>query len=274
MPKRRRDHSSSFDQSEASSSACTSKDAKLHKLKKLLGSEEDVIALEQARCPICMEHPHSAVLLRCSSYKNGCRPYMCNTGYCHSNCLNEFLEKFATPSEPQDNLPSNMGPQDNLPSNMEAQEDPVWSTEPELIRPCGSLSQQRLQCPLCRGQVFGWVVRVPARQYLNSKQRSCSHETCDFVGSYAELRKHARLEHPSVRPWAVDQKRKRDWECSEHVREVEDILSVIHSEFRDTNSDESELPSVFDYRHSFSLFARLFATEDEESETIDLNNRR
>lgn len=43
-----------------------------------------------AVCPICMEHPHNAVLLVCSSYENGCCPYMCDTSYRHSNCLDQY----------------------------------------------------------------------------------------------------------------------------------------------------------------------------------------
>ncbi|XP_073390889.1 uncharacterized protein [Physcomitrium patens] len=45
---------------------------------------------EEATCPVCMEHPHNAVLLICSSYAKGCRPYMCDTSYRHSNCLDQY----------------------------------------------------------------------------------------------------------------------------------------------------------------------------------------
>lgn len=45
---------------------------------------------EDATCPICMEHPHNAVLLICSSHDKGCRPYMCDTSYRHSNCLDQY----------------------------------------------------------------------------------------------------------------------------------------------------------------------------------------
>eukprot|EP00246_Nothoceros_aenigmaticus_P014344 TRINITY_DN538_c0_g1_i1.p1 TRINITY_DN538_c0_g1~~TRINITY_DN538_c0_g1_i1.p1 ORF type:complete len:452 (+),score=32.21 TRINITY_DN538_c0_g1_i1:725-2080(+) len=45
---------------------------------------------EDATCPICMEHPHNAVLLVCSSHGNGCRPYMCDTSYRHSNCFDQY----------------------------------------------------------------------------------------------------------------------------------------------------------------------------------------
>nr|GEV65037.1 hypothetical protein [Tanacetum cinerariifolium] len=42
----------------------------------LVGNENE---WEEARCPICMEHPHNDVLLRCSSFEKGCHPYMCDT---------------------------------------------------------------------------------------------------------------------------------------------------------------------------------------------------
>lgn len=45
---------------------------------------------EEAVCPICLEFPHNAVLLVCSSHEKGCRPYMCNTSYRHSNCLDQY----------------------------------------------------------------------------------------------------------------------------------------------------------------------------------------
>ncbi|KAK1260998.1 hypothetical protein QJS04_geneDACA002227 [Acorus gramineus] len=41
-------------------------------------------------CPICMDHPHNAVLLLCSSHDKGCRSYICDTSYRHSNCLDRF----------------------------------------------------------------------------------------------------------------------------------------------------------------------------------------
>uniref|UniRef100_A0A0D6R719 Uncharacterized protein n=1 Tax=Araucaria cunninghamii TaxID=56994 RepID=A0A0D6R719_ARACU len=45
---------------------------------------------DDAMCPICMEHPHNAVLLLCSSYDKGCCPYMCDTSYRHSNCFDQY----------------------------------------------------------------------------------------------------------------------------------------------------------------------------------------
>ncbi|XVF72216.1 hypothetical protein PTKIN_Ptkin12aG0102300 [Pterospermum kingtungense] len=37
-----------------------------------------------------MDHPHNAVLLLCSSHEKGCRSYICDTSYRHSNCLDRF----------------------------------------------------------------------------------------------------------------------------------------------------------------------------------------
>ncbi|KAL3725136.1 hypothetical protein ACJRO7_030193 [Eucalyptus globulus] len=46
--------------------------------------------LDEVSCPICMDHPHNAVLLQCSSHEKGCRSYICDTSYRHSNCLDRF----------------------------------------------------------------------------------------------------------------------------------------------------------------------------------------
>ncbi|WOK94916.1 hypothetical protein Cni_G03621 [Canna indica] len=57
------------------------KDADIHVLQK---QWDDVL------CPICMEYPHNAVVLFCASYEKGCRSYICDTSYRHSNCLDRF----------------------------------------------------------------------------------------------------------------------------------------------------------------------------------------
>ncbi|KAJ7535154.1 hypothetical protein O6H91_12G021100 [Diphasiastrum complanatum] len=54
---------------------------------------------EDATCPICMEHPHNAVLLLCTSHDKGCRPYMCDTSYRHSNCLDQYKKAHVTEKE-------------------------------------------------------------------------------------------------------------------------------------------------------------------------------
>ncbi|KAK6937666.1 Protein of unknown function DUF1644 [Dillenia turbinata] len=45
---------------------------------------------DEVLCPICMDHPHNAVLLLCTSHEKGCRSYICDTSYRHSNCLDRF----------------------------------------------------------------------------------------------------------------------------------------------------------------------------------------
>ncbi|XP_062078960.1 uncharacterized protein LOC133783356 [Humulus lupulus] len=60
--------------------------------------------LDEISCPICMDHPHNAVLLRCSSHDKGCRSYICDTSHRHSNCLDRFKKLKAnttnSPTEP------------------------------------------------------------------------------------------------------------------------------------------------------------------------------
>ncbi|XP_073302701.1 uncharacterized protein [Primulina huaijiensis] len=62
--------------------------------KRSISNDADVSALnkelDEALCPICMDHPHNAVFLICSSHGNGCRSFICDTSYRHSNCLDRF----------------------------------------------------------------------------------------------------------------------------------------------------------------------------------------
>ncbi|KAM0861164.1 hypothetical protein ACQ4PT_046088 [Festuca glaucescens] len=63
-------------------------------LSRMPNADAEISALQKgwddARCPICMDHPHNAVLLVCSSHDKGCRSYICDTSYRHSNCLDRF----------------------------------------------------------------------------------------------------------------------------------------------------------------------------------------
>ncbi|XP_010537975.1 PREDICTED: uncharacterized protein LOC104812494 [Tarenaya hassleriana] len=115
---------------------------------------------EDVSCVICMEPPHNAVLLHCSSFSNGCRPYMCDTTARHSNCFKQYRRSNA----------------------------------------------KSLNCPLCRGEVYGTMKVTSARRFMNAKPRSCSIEECDFSGTYSQLKNHLKTEHlgfktPKVDPW-------------------------------------------------------------------------
>ncbi|KAF9610541.1 hypothetical protein IFM89_023206 [Coptis chinensis] len=68
-----------------------------------LGIDDSVLHKEwdDALCPICTDHPHNVVLLLCSSFDNGCGPYICDSSYRHSNCLDRFKKYFRSgPSQP------------------------------------------------------------------------------------------------------------------------------------------------------------------------------
>ncbi|GAA0158896.1 hypothetical protein LIER_15805 [Lithospermum erythrorhizon] len=142
---------------------------------------------EDATCSVCMEYPHNAVLLLCSSHDKGCRPYMCGTGFRYSNCLDQYKKAH---------------------------------TKCEVME---------LPCPLCRGQVKGWTVVEPAREYLNTKKRSCMQDNCSFSGTYKDLRKHVKADHPCARPREVDPLLEQKWRRLEHEREREDVISTIRS---------------------------------------------
>ncbi|KAL9230467.1 hypothetical protein vseg_005813 [Gypsophila vaccaria] len=154
-------------------------------------------------CPICLDYPHNGVLLQCSSYERGCRPFVCDTNHLHSNCLERFKTAYGMPPESKSSSPPNTG-------------------SPE--------SGGKPSCPLCRGDVNGWVIIEGGRKYLDQKTRNCEEERCLFVGTFSELQKHAQEKHPNSRPSRIDPARQLDWENFQQSSEIVDVLSTIHSE--------------------------------------------
>ncbi|KAL8027424.1 hypothetical protein ABFX02_14G094500 [Erythranthe guttata] len=150
---------------------------------------------EDATCSVCMEFPHDAVLLLCSSHDKGCHPYMCGTSFRHSNCLDQYKKAYT-----------------------------------KVTCSLNNSEVTELSCPLCRGQVKGWTVVQPAREHLNAKTRTCLHENCSFVGTYKELRKHVKTEHPSSKPpREVDPALEQRWRRMERERENEEVIGTIRS---------------------------------------------
>lgn len=165
---------------------------------------------EDANCSVCMEYPHNAVLILCSSHDKGCRPYMCGTSYRHSNCLDQFKKAY-TKGALLEEVPAN-----SVGTNLDSV--PLTAEKTESID---------LACPLCRGKVKGWTVVEPARSYLNGKRRTCMQDGCSFLGTYKELRKHVKLEHPLAKPREVDPVLEQKWRLLEIERERQDALSTI-----------------------------------------------
>ena len=153
---------------------------------------------EDATCSVCMEPPHNAVLLLCSSYNKGCRPYMCATGYRFSNCLDQYKKAYTKATSGVDAL--------SLGEKAEV---------------------SQLLCPLCRGQVKGWTLVESARKYLNKKKRACMEENCSFAGNYKQLKKHVKVEHPLARPRKVDPSLEEEWKRLERERERNDVISTL-----------------------------------------------
>uniref|UniRef100_A0A0D9WY33 Uncharacterized protein n=1 Tax=Leersia perrieri TaxID=77586 RepID=A0A0D9WY33_9ORYZ len=91
-------------------------------------------------------------------------------------------------------------------------------------------SSADLKCPLCRGSVSGWIPAGEVRKYLNEKLRACSHDFCKFVGTYEQLREHARTAHLLANPAHVDLSRKRTWDRLEREQEFGDVISAIRSQ--------------------------------------------
>lgn len=171
---------------------------------------------EDATCSVCMEYPHNAVLLLCSSHDKGCRPYMCGTSLRYSNCLDQYKKAYTKVISS-----NNAQPVSASINNSAVVQDPSLLGENHEVT--------ELACPLCRGQVKGWTVVEPAREYLNAKKRTCMQDSCTFVGNYKELRKHVRSEHPSARPREVDPVLEQKWRRLERERERNDVMSTIRS---------------------------------------------
>ncbi|CAL1390358.1 unnamed protein product [Linum trigynum] len=123
---------------------------------------------------------------------------MCATGRCFSNCLQQYKKAYTKATALGDS---------NLSSKV-----------PELL------------CPLCRGQVKGWTVVEAARKYLNRKKRACMLDSCSFFGSYRQLKKHTKANHPlGCCPRDVDPVLKEKWKALERERERSDVISTILS---------------------------------------------
>ncbi|KAI3675906.1 hypothetical protein L1987_85502 [Smallanthus sonchifolius] len=175
--------------------------------------------LEDITCSVCMEYPHNAVLLLCSSHDKGCRPYMCGTSSRYSNCLDQYKKAYTKTTSLSPHHPP-----------------PLTTTENSLVldplsgRPIEKhVEVAELACPLCRGQVKGWTVVESTREYLNCKKRTCMHDKCSFIGAYKELKKHVKSEHPCSKPREVDPDQEQKWRRLEREREREDVISTVTS---------------------------------------------
>jgi hypothetical protein len=238
---------------------------------KMASADADTAALhkewDDVLCPICMDHPHNAVLLLCSSHDKGCQSYICDTSYRHSNCLDRFkkmkMDHGDSSSQPSSSMPSGtrnqyvaerslFGPTRDSPrlhidisapdedsnhhddshrhATMAGEHDENNNNESNgFVESSEMPRSNQLLCPMCRGVVSGWKIIKEARHYLDEKSRTCSREACTFSGNYRELRMHARRDHPTTRPTDVDPSRRREWHRLENQREYGDILSAIRS---------------------------------------------
>uniref|UniRef100_M8BQX2 Uncharacterized protein n=1 Tax=Aegilops tauschii TaxID=37682 RepID=M8BQX2_AEGTA len=165
---------------------------------------------EDVTCPICLDFPHNAVLLRCTSYEKGCRPFVCDTDKSRSNCLERFKSAHGQPVNVKVSA-VNIAPRDS-------------------IHFISSNTNNHPACPLCRGDVIGWAVIGEARQHLNQKKRCCEESCCSYVGNFHELQKHTQQKHPNSRPSEIDPARRVDWENFQQSSDIIDVLSTIHAQ--------------------------------------------
>uniref|UniRef100_A0A1J3G4L2 DUF1644 domain-containing protein n=1 Tax=Noccaea caerulescens TaxID=107243 RepID=A0A1J3G4L2_NOCCA len=211
---------------------------------------------ENVICSVCMECPHNAVLLLCSSHDKGCRPYMCGTSFRYSNCLDQY-KKASAKLKPSSRAPPTVN-------------------KSEL----GNLT-----CPLCRGQVKGWTIVQPARNYLNLKKRICMQENCVFSGTFRELRKHMRVDHPCAKPREVDPDVEQKWRRLEIEHDRDDAVTTIRSTMpgsmvfgdyviehgSDSDDGRNNGGGVIDAalgRSLVNVFLLLHAFEDSESSDL------
>lgn len=193
--------------------SCARKNLKAGDVKKSSSKASEKQDWDDSTCSVCMEVPHNAILLLCSSYDKGCRPYMCATSNRYSNCFEQYKKAYTKETSVQ-NLPLEAN---NSNFDLSTGESKDNAEVPQLL------------CPLCRRQVKGWTVVEAARKSLNAKKRSCMQDDCSFVGNYKELRKHVRCKHPFARPREVDPIREEKWKRFECERERNDVISTILS---------------------------------------------
>ncbi|KAK3130205.1 hypothetical protein QOZ80_6BG0490360 [Eleusine coracana subsp. coracana] len=158
----------------------------------VISAATEKYAWTDAICPVCMEIPHDAVLLLCSSHDNGCRPFICATNFQFSNCLDQLVESCKN----------------------------VSSKDPDSVE---------FPCPLCRGAVKGYTLVEPAREQLNQKSRSCMHDGCSYMGTYRKLCRHVRKKHRSGNPRVVDPQHAFRWNRLLFRTSLQDIMCSTSS---------------------------------------------
>lgn len=166
---------------------------------------------EAITCSICLDFPHNVVLLQCSSYDKGCRPFMCDTDHKHSNCLERFKIAYGVPA-------------------VVKVTSAISGVTIVCLQEISSSPSSRPICPLCRGDVTGWLIIDAARLYLNTKERCCEVKHCTYVGNFFELQKHAQIKHPHSCPSEIDPAQKSDWENFQQSSDIIDVLSTINAE--------------------------------------------
>ncbi|OIV96689.1 hypothetical protein TanjilG_09231 [Lupinus angustifolius] len=232
--------------------SCAQKNLKDVNVKKSCPKASEKKDWEDAICSVCMEVPHNAILLLCSSYNKGCRPYMCATSHRYSNCFEQYKKAYTKASSVQ----SLQLDTDNSNFGLSTGEHNENTEVTELL------------CPLCRRQVKGWTVVETARKSLNAKKRSCVKDDCSFVGNYKQLRKHVRSKHPLSRPREVDPVREEKWKRFECERERNDVISTILS----STPGAMVLGDYVLEPNSQSFFSEEYDSDDLENDFFSMSS--
>ncbi|KAE9450009.1 hypothetical protein C3L33_18094, partial [Rhododendron williamsianum] len=165
MPKETGVPSLSSDRPTASPYASTAETAaRTNMFKKLVRSVYNKESMEEAKCLICMEPPHNAVILNCSNLEKGCRPYMCGRSNRLSTVSTIFLNHLPRPQHLRAHFAEGKSTRNYL----------------ELE------NHASLEHPSVRPSVVDTVLMRDWRRELSGTREPC------------------QLEHPSVRPSVAD----------------------------------------------------------------------
>ncbi|KAG0479606.1 hypothetical protein HPP92_010464 [Vanilla planifolia] len=137
--------------------------------------------------------------------------FICDTDHTHSNCLTRFKKAFGA-HYVDDSLTTG-------------------EASDEFIQVIPStFESHHPACPLCRGEVIGWIIIKELRAYLNKKKRSCQEKHCSFLGNFVELQHHVQWKHPHSHPSEIDPVRQLHWENFQQSSDIIDVLSSIYSQ--------------------------------------------
>ncbi|KAI5008510.1 hypothetical protein ZWY2020_009558 [Hordeum vulgare] len=239
------------------------------KLFRMPSADAEIAALhkewDDARCPICMDHPHNAVLVLCSSHDKGCRSYISN--------------RMDSSSHPSSSLPGDTSNQRSPRLLIDVPEFRENLSHEHVIRSSATVSGQQEgtnynQGPVTLEALMGQVKagrssKMPDSTWTRSQEAARGKHACAFSGTYGALRRHARRVHPTTRPADVDPSRRRAWHRLENQREYGDIMSATSGPLRRDEPRGSSIKGPEKAEASLSVGRELAYDDDDDDEDED-----